>query len=115
MATKADVLQAVTAAREAHERVPAVLRRLMRYFDVTDSQIADALGVKRQTVNGWANGRTKIPAHMEAGIAAAFGLPREVIYLTPDDVIRWVLDHPSDLLFSGKGWNPVLAGLRRAS
>lgn len=94
---RTDVLQAVAAAREAHQRVPAVMRRLMKHLDLTDSDIGEALDVKRQTVNSWANGRTKIPAEIEEGFAALFDVPREVLYLSPDEAIRWVLDHPSDL------------------
>ena len=71
-----------------------VLRRLARYYEVTDLQLALALDVSRQTVNSWVNGRTRIPDEIEAGLAAFFGVPREVLYLSPDDALRWVLDHP---------------------
>lgn len=89
----------------------------MRYQGVTDGQVAEALGVgvSRQTVNGWANGRTKIPIEMEDGLAVLFDVPKEVMHLTPDAAVRWVLDHPSDLRISGKGWNPRFAGERRAA
>ncbi len=92
------MLQAVAAVREAHLRVPAVMRRLMRHLDLTDADLGEALGgVKRQTVNSWANGRTRIPVEIEGGLATLFDMPREVLYLSPDEAIRWVLDHPSDL------------------
>lgn len=96
------MLQAVAAAKHARQQVPAVLRRLMRYFDLTDGEIAAAFGVSRQTVNAWANGRTRIPEEIETGLAAYFGMPKEVLYSTPDQAIRWVLDHPSDLLIRAK-------------
>jgi plasmid maintenance system antidote protein VapI len=97
MATRSDVKQAVAAAKEARQQVPAVLRRLMRYFDLTDGDVAAAFDVSRQTVNAWANARTRIPEEIETGLAAYFGMPKEVLYSSPDDAIRWVLDHPSDL------------------
>lgn len=91
------MLQAVAAAKEARQQVPAVLRRLMRYYDLTDGDIAAAFGVSRQTVNAWANARTRIPEEYETGLAAYFEVPKEVLYSTPDEALRWVLDHPSDL------------------
>ncbi len=74
--------------------MPSVVRRLARYYDVTDLHIASTLGVSRQTVNSWVNGRTRIPDEIEAGLAAFFGVPREVLHLSPDEALRWVLDHP---------------------
>lgn len=91
------MLQAVAAAREARRHAPAVLRRLMRHFDLTDGDLADAFGVSRQTVNAWANGRTRIPEEIETGLSAYFMVPKEVLHSSPDDALRWVLDHPSDL------------------
>ena len=66
----------------------------MRYFDVTDGQLGLALEVKRQTVNSWINGRTRIPDEFEKGIAAYFGVEEAVLRMEPDDALRWVLAHP---------------------
>lgn len=109
------MLQAVAAAKEARQQVPAVLRRLMRYYELTDGHIAAAFGVSRQTVNAWANARTRIPEEIETGLATYFGVPKEVLYSSPDAALRWVLDHPSDQLISGKGCFRPYADRSRAA
>jgi transcriptional regulator with XRE-family HTH domain len=86
----------VAAAREDHERAAKVVRRLARYYEITDLQLASALNVSRQTLNSWVNGRSRMPDEIEAGLAVFFGVPRDVLYRTPDDALRWVLDHPLD-------------------
>ena len=109
------MLQAVAAAKEARQQVPAVLRRLMRYYELTDGHIAAAFGVSRQTVNAWANARTRIPEEIETGLATYFEIPKEVLYMSPDAALRWVLDHPPDQPISGTGWNRLFAGRGHAA
>lgn len=69
----------------------------MRYFELTDAHLAEAFGISRQAMNYRINGRTVISDDDLAGFAAFFGVPKEVLYLSPDDVIRWVLDHPHNI------------------
>ena len=97
MATRPEVLEAVAQAREARLRVRPVLRRLMRHFELTDRALADAFGISRQAMNYRINGRTTIPPEEVAGFAAFFGVPEQVMYLTPDEALRWVLDHPDEV------------------
>lgn len=93
----------MTSAREARQRVRRVIRKLMRHWDLHDADLADAFGVSRQAMNYRLTGRTAIAPEEEAGFAAFFGVPTAVLYLPPDDALRWVLDHPEEVAGSPAG------------
>ncbi len=94
-----DVREAVENARLARQRLPRTIRALMRLYDVTDQEVADAFGFgSRQALNNRLTGRTAIAPEEEEGFARFFGVERHVLYMEPEDAMRWALDHPSDLL-----------------
>jgi Zn-dependent peptidase ImmA (M78 family) len=94
VATNPDVLSAMRAEREALLRVRPAVRKLMKYWDLTDSDLAAAFGVSRQAINYRINGRTVIHEDDAAGFAAYFRVPKEILRMAPDDALRYVLDHP---------------------
>jgi hypothetical protein len=85
MATTADALEAM---RVAKVRVPVVIRRLMRFYDVTGSQLAPVLGVGRAAFYSRLQGSTVIRVEELAALAEYFRLPVEVFYLEPDEALR---------------------------
>lgn len=91
MSTSSDVLSEIKAARQS---VPATVKALKRYWEVSDGAMALAFGTTRQTINGRMNGVTKLTAEDMAGFARFFGVPVGVLYLDAREAIRWCLDHP---------------------
>lgn len=93
------VLQAMT---EAETRVPQSLQALKNHYDVTNEQIAQAMGrhapmtTGRNWVQARIHGTTRCSTADLAGFAVAFGVPISVFYEKPATVIQWVLDHPDD-------------------
>ena len=119
VATKdSSVLTVMSETRDRWVRVPSIIRRLKRLYGVTDLQLAEALGLTRQTVQGRLSGSTQITPWELAGFAAYFGVPVEVLMTaSADDVLRWILDHPEARPdhFTDQGgqhftWNAELAG-----
>lgn len=91
MTTSAGVLTAQEGARQG---VPRVLRQLMAYSGVTGGQLARAFGMSRQAMSLRITGKQRFGADEIAGLAACFGVPVQVFYLSPDEALRWVIDHP---------------------
>lgn len=77
----------------AKANVPAVVKRLMSYFDVSAAELARAFNVSRQAMALRLNGGTALKAEEVWGFSTYFGVPVEVMGLAPDDALRWVLDH----------------------
>lgn len=102
-------------ARSRWDNVPQALRALKRHYGTTDAQLADALGLSRQTVQNRLSGATAMAYPELVGFAAFFDVPEEVLYIGPDTAVRWVLDHPSDSQavktrnFLVGDWEPVPA------
>jgi hypothetical protein len=90
------VKERVTTATSSAENVPLVLRRLKNYCDVTDAEIAEATGIPRSTVRSKMGGAPCTVKDL-AAFAAYFDVPMAVFVMSPDEALRWVLDHPSDL------------------
>ena len=59
------------------------------------TDVSDALGVSRQTVDHHRRGRTRPSADTLRRYADALGIPVEVFFLTRDDAIRWLVDNKS--------------------
>jgi hypothetical protein len=112
MAADERVLTAVNTARQKWQDVPHVLRALKRYFEITDEQLGVALGLTRQAVQSRLGGASKITPWELAGFAALFGIPESLFFGSPDEALRWVLDHPddiSDLRRTPIGWSLLAA------
>ena len=90
------VKERVDTAMTSAANVPGVLRRLKSYCEVTDMEIAEATGIPRSTVRSKMHGAPCVTRDLQA-FAAYFDVPLSVLVMTPDDALRWVLDHPSDL------------------
>lgn len=95
------VKERVQTATTSAENVPAVLRRLKNYCEVTDVEIAEATGIPRSTVRSKMQGAPCTVRDL-AAFAAFFDVPLGVFVMSPDDALRWVLDHPSDLRIQRK-------------
>lgn len=91
------VSQAIGLARGRWSNVAPSLRALKRHTGATDQEIADLLGLSRQTLQNRFSGKAAIAPWELEGLAAFFDVPVEVIFDGPDASVRWVLDHPSDL------------------
>ena len=89
--------QAMSGVKGQWANVVPALRALKRHCGVTDQDIAEVLGLTRQTVQNRFAGKTAIAPWELAGLAAFFDLPEAVLFDGPDEAIRWVLDHPSDV------------------
>jgi len=79
---------------EARTRVPRTVTALLRYFDIPREELAQAMGLTRQSIHNKLNGRTVLRHEEVAGLARFFGVPADVLRLEPDVALRWVLDHP---------------------
>ena len=91
------VEQAMNGVRGQWANVVPSLRALKRHCGVTDQDIAEVLGLTRQTVQNRFAGKTAIAPWELAGLAAFFDIPEEILFDGPDEAIRFVLDHPSDV------------------
>lgn len=95
MAMNHVVLQAMDDARNQWRNVAPALRALKRHLALTDQQIADVLGLTRQTVQNRLNGSTHLSYWELAGLAAFFEVPADVLFDGAEASVRWILDHPS--------------------
>jgi transcriptional regulator with XRE-family HTH domain len=85
--------------------VPATLRALKRFCGLTDQQIADAADMRRSTLHNRQSGLSPATADELGRIAAdVYDVPIFVLFLPPDEAIRWVLDHPSEQRKRIKRW-----------
>lgn len=76
------------------DHVPAVLRRFRNYMGTNDAELARLTGIKRTTLANKMKGNGSFsPGEMHA-LAEVFGVPVDVLYLEPDNAVRWLLDHP---------------------
>lgn len=91
--TSADALEAM---RRAKTGVPSVIRQLMAYKGLRAYHLAAALGVEPTSMSARLNGKTVIKQEELAALAVLFDVPIAVFYLSPDDALRWVLDHPPE-------------------
>lgn len=94
MTTAADVL---TGMSEARQSVPLVIRQLMSYFKVSATDVAKTFDVSRQNIYQRLNGTTVIKQEELRGFALFFGVPVEVLFLEPDQALRWVLEHRQEV------------------
>ncbi len=70
---------------------------LARYLYRPRQDLARQLGVSRQAVYTWLGGERVPEMAVVEGIAVVLGVPRHVLDLSPQEAIRWCLDHPDDL------------------
>lgn len=93
--TSAIALDAMRKARtSAKMGVPSVLRQLMTYKRLRMYHLAAALEVEPQSMSARLNGKTVIKQEELAALAVLFEVPVGVFYMSPDEALRWVLDHP---------------------
>lgn len=74
-------------------RTRRTIGRLKGYRELTDGQIAAALGMSRSKVQSYTGGPTKVTAEMLAAFAAVLDVPDYVLAMEADDALRWVLDN----------------------
>ena len=78
--------------------------------NVSLSELSRRMGMTRQTMNGRMNGSTELHAYELAGFAVALDVPTEVLYLTTEQAVRWLLDHrPGNLRNTWFAVNPQVA------
>jgi hypothetical protein len=70
------------------------IRKLLQLFDVPQTEIAQALGLTRQTLNQRIAGTTTFKPWELTGIAKMLDVPEDVLDLPIAEAIRWILDHP---------------------
>lgn len=110
------------------ERMASTPRRLRRtlhliksYREMSDDSISQLLGMTRSKVNSYISGPTKLTAEMMAAFAWVFRVPEQILWLDPDDALRWVLDNApngtdptpdggGDLLKSSTKWYDTNGG-----
>lgn len=90
--TSADAMEAL---RRAKTGVPQVIRQLMAYKRLRMYELAGALGVEPQSMSARLSGKTVIKQEELAALAVLFRVPVDVFYQSPDEALRWVLDHPA--------------------
>ena len=74
--------------------VPATLRQFRNYWGTNDAELARLTGIKRTTLANKMKGVGSFAPGEVQALAALFGVPLDVLYMTPQDALRWVLDHP---------------------
>ena len=82
------------AIAEARTVVPKTVDRLMTHFGVSAIALGQELGVSRQAVYSRLRGTAGFKSEEMVGLSVLFGVPTQVLSLSPDDALRWVLDHP---------------------
>jgi hypothetical protein len=76
----------------------ATVRQLAHLFGITQSDIANALGMSRQSLSGRITGSAMFQPWELAGIAVMMDVPRDVLDLNPKEAILWAFDnHPERL------------------
>lgn len=92
------------------ENVPATLRALKRHCGLTDKEIAETAGMKRSTLNNRQSGLQPATADELQRLAKdVYDVPIFVLFFPPDEAVRWVIDHPSDLRKRQKSCSPIAA------
>ncbi len=93
--TSSESLDAMRRARSsAKTGVPSVIRQLMTYKRLRMYHLAAALEVEPTSMSSRLNGKTVIKQEELAALAVLFQVPVGVFYMSPDEALRWVLDHP---------------------
>ena len=88
------ITEQLAAADDAASNVPGTLGRLMAYYGLRDTGLAELARMARSTVRTRRTGEQQCTASDLAKFAAIFGVPVLVFYLAPDEALRWVIDHP---------------------
>jgi DNA-binding XRE family transcriptional regulator len=88
-----ELAEVVARAKEQYLRRNKTVRLLMRNLDLSQSKVAEVLGVSRQAVHQKVVGTSRFEPWELDGVAAAMGVPREVVDMEPDEALRWALDH----------------------
>lgn len=94
MTTKSDVATAIKDARQEWDQRRRTVAKVAQFLDVNTTQLAIKMDMKRSTVTGRLKGTTKMEPWELPGFAAALGVPADVLELSPDEAIRWIIDHP---------------------
>lgn len=87
----------------ASQRVPAVVRRLQRRYQLTNGELGEALGVSDTVFSARARGISKFSPAELAGLAELFALPVGVFYMTPAEAERLSVERDPELTACG-GW-----------
>ncbi len=86
----------ITEARAAiRKSLPTTVRRLQRDRDLSDVRLALLSGVKRTTLHSRLSGKSPFTDEELVSIATVLDVPVVVLFLSPDNALRWVLDHPT--------------------
>lgn len=84
----------VLRAMSSGAYVPATLRQFRNYWGTNDAELARLTGIKRTTLANKMKGVGSFSPGEVQALAALFGVPLDVLYMPPQDALRWVLDHP---------------------
>ena len=78
-----------------------VLTHLLKLLDISDPELADALGVTRQTVYNRKSGRQQMKLRHLGETADVLGIPSHVLLLPPVEAIRWLIDNQPSRIAGG--------------
>lgn len=94
--TMAATEQITQAVERAQANVPATLRKLRDFYGWTDVDLAARTGIPRTTLASRLRKTHPIAATSPelAAFAAAYGVPVGVLFLEPNEALRWLIDHP---------------------
>lgn len=104
-----DVLEAMAAA----ERVGQVVTRLKKLYDVTDAEIAVAIGLANpQAVQARRAGKHRFTWPEVVGLSRFFDLPTEVFSMAPIDALEYARANgrPTREWWAARDSNPEPAG-----
>lgn len=82
---------------EARSVVPATVRRLKEYYGDSVNELAELVGLERRTLSARLHEDIGFRQEEVYGLAFAFGVPMQVLYLNPDDALRFVMDHKAEI------------------
>lgn len=99
---------AIEAMERARSHLPEVIRTYMRVRDISQEQLGQALGMTQRQVSRRLTVPGSISGEEVAALAKFFGVDVASLYKPIPEAV-------SDLLISGKGCSPVLAGGKRVA
>jgi transcriptional regulator with XRE-family HTH domain len=83
----------MVAVTEERMRSAAVLRQLKAYRDVSDGDLALAIGMSRSGIAGYMSAKTALDVDRMHGFARALDVEPVVFLMSPDEALRWTLEH----------------------
>lgn len=85
-------------AGQARRQIAATLSAVKAHRGLTDDDIGHRIGRTGQSVSAYMTGRTGINGEMMVLLARALGIEAQVLFLTPNEAIQWILDNQPEPL-----------------